>query len=225
MTPHDLNVEKDFLFFGGTTAAGNGDEQEANYTYVLPSINVTIDVDLTQKLMRSMAANATMLSSPSDEAHLIWGSVVPILFLPSSSSLRFVFVSLPGRRLVNNAVDMVPELLRVGQSFLQVLESSSSSRVGLLISGDLSHRHLCDGPYGCDPSADKFDNAVAKWFQNTAGSIDPFVKLAKDALSCGFSGLVIMSSVFKLLPMQLAYMSGPFHPSYYGMIAATFNRV
>ena len=161
---------------------------------------------------------------------LNWGEIVPLLLLPttnphasatttsisssSSSKILPLIWTFPYRRY-NHSVEMVPELLQVGADIMDWAQRRPE-RIAILVSGDLSHTHQSDGPYGYSAASGLYDNAIGRWAggndnnnNNSTregsrhGSWDPcqpeataaLLKRAKelqpDAKSCGFTGYVM----------------------------------
>ena len=129
---------------------------------------------------------------------------------------------------------MTDEMLRVGAALGRELELLAL-RVAVVISADLAHTHLASGPYGYSAAAEPFDKAVGSWAATLADA--PLLvnarTLAADALSCGYTGLVMLHGLFTrskiFAPDKWRPMArGPFalaHPTYYGMLVAGFDRV
>lgn len=224
ITPHDLADGVRFAAPINGYGEGSGTETEGNYTYTTPVFRFPLNAPLARTLLEALP-NTTFVSSPADnDAYpLLWGSIVPAIFLQPAS---LVVISVPSRRLVNNAVPMVPELQALGTAMGRILESVAQ-RVVVAISCDLAHTHLCSGPYGCNPAADVFDSLVAKWLRQpseTAVLVEQAAAVAPKALSCGFAGLVILSSMLRERNVTAPEtMVGPYHPGYYGMVVASFK--
>ena len=228
VTPHDLADSHNFLVFGGDAAGGNGDESEANYSYTMPPLALPLDVDLGAAVAAAVA-NCSVLSSPgAGGVPLLWGSVVPLYFLlaGANANASAVILSVPSRRLTDNAVPMTAELLRVGQALARVA-AASPKRIGLVISGDLAHTYLPGGPYGWSPDAHPFDDAVALWLWGgaNAGHMETLKKLAPSALSCAYAGLAVLAGVSGTIRLALKSLFGPVAPGYYGMLVAQFSPV
>jgi aromatic ring-opening dioxygenase LigB subunit len=83
-----------------------------------------------------------------------------------------------------------------------------------------------DGPYGFDDAAAPFDAAIGAWTR--MGDRDALVEVGKGlvqrALSCGFTGLVMLQGLLESSNHDWVrnLHAGPFHPSYYGMMVASF---
>ena len=88
-----------------------------------------------------------------------------------SQHARVVILSQPSRRY-DNDVGMIPELLQLGTFFahflyhiiymcageeLYTILQALSERVVVVISGDLAHTHLPDGPYGYSNASEPYD--------------------------------------------------------------------
>ena len=128
---------------------------------------------------------------------------------------------------------MTDELLALGAALGEQLEAMPQ-RVAVLVSSDLAHTHLASGPYGYSASAEPFDEAIGAWASTLADAplLESARSLVADALSCGYTGLVMLHG---LLTRSVAFgrdrwrpmRAGPFalaHPTYYGMLVAGFER-
>ena len=139
--------------------------------------------------------------------------------------------SMPTRRYVQSGAPMTDELLQLGADLGDVLEAMPQ-RVAVLISSDLAHTHLASGPYGYSEAAVPFDLAIGQWGSTLEDRplLDTAKSLVASALSCGYTGLVMLhgmltrSKMAKDNPWQ-PMKGGPFaleHPTYYGMMVAGF---
>lgn len=150
-----------------------------------------------------------------------------------------VIISLPNRRYKEGS-SMVDEMLQLGSDLRHFIETSTSlkdRRIAILVSADLAHTHQASGPYGYSPAAQPFDNACAQWARSLDGPplLEEGRKLLDKALSCGYLGLVILHGALVLFASkeckdakasdawdcQLHSIS---HPSYYGMMVASYSR-
>ena len=53
---------------------------------------------------------------------------------------------------------MISELLELGTNMYNLLDNATE-KVAVIISGDLAHTHLSDGPYGYSNASEPFDQA------------------------------------------------------------------
>ncbi len=69
-------------------------------------------------------------------------------------------------------------------------------RFAVVISGDMSHTHRSDGPYGYADESSAFDAAVGRWAADpchqAASLLEEARYLQPKALSCGFTGMVLL---------------------------------
>jgi aromatic ring-opening dioxygenase LigB subunit len=196
--------------------------------------------------------------SYNDEAPmpLNWGEIIPLLLLPgvrnmgsNSSGFHYHCASCPKPliwtfpyRRYDHAPDMVPELLQMGAIIMEWAEARPE-KIGMIVSGDLSHTHLASGPYGYSNASGPYDEAIGRW----AGHDDPCDEQSEEALlgrartlqpdakSCGFTGYVLWHGMMCHHPTEHDNNHGRrrFHSrvfvnrnvTYYGMIAASFEPI
>ncbi len=146
------------------------------------------------------------------------GMIVPLYYLdqvyPAS---RYDAVSIGGSALdANTLVEFGAQIAAVAHEM--------DKRTVLLVSGDLSHKLLEEGPYGFDPAGPAFDQEFVRIV--TSGKVDEFAALDADmceqAAECGLSGFVMMAGALhaSLEQSGLAFTSelisyeGPFGVGY-----------
>ena len=158
---------------------------------------------------------------------LRWGEVVPLIFAKATlNKTKVLIISQPSRRY-NDSVTMIPELQQLGQHLHEVLANLQLKTV-VIISADLAHTHDKSGPYGFSWAAEPFDQACGQWV-TSLDSNKLLVKAASivdKALSCGFTGLVMLDGLMKSAntPWK-SQLHVNLHPSYYGMMVASFLPV
>jgi len=128
---------------------------------------------------------------------------------------------------------MVPELVATGAAIREWMEQINL-RIGVIISGDMSHTHQTSGPYGYSNASGPFDAAVGHWAQNPCQHESSLMKKARSlqdhAMSCGFTGLVLLHGMLcgsdgsspKFDPLSVDQVYVNLNATYYGMLAATF---
>ena len=254
IAPHAIALTTDFAIYESSLLAGAaavGGDLHNSSTPLVPFFAAAAGAPafataLAANLSASAAgANVSGLLAFGDAVpgQLQWSEVIPLSLLsaalngsspsPSSTSLSssrpgLVVWAQPQRRLVC-ASCMVPELLALGGA-LAAFADDSVQRVLLLVSADLSHVH----PAGVNPYppngavAAAFDAAVGEW----AAALDrdklivEAAALADDALSCGFTGMVLLEAALRAsrgAPWAPRLLSGPSAPTYYGMVVAVFE--
>jgi len=162
-----------------------------------------------------------------------WGEVIPLSFLNQSiiKGRQVIVWSFPTRRS-DDPVKMIPELLQLGADLFDLIDSFTEN-VAVVISSDLAHTHQASGPYGYSPAAEPFDQACGAWAATVKGAYITVeaASLVNEALSCGYTGLVMLNGVLE----RAAEIAGKTvddywdqtmlynaHPTYYGMMVASF---
>lgn len=250
-TPHGLELDNNFLIYKNANESGSADVGQDLHNSSFPGFLVNLSIrtneavadELTSFLNLKRSRNVSGLVGFADSLPLTisWGEILPIEYLRKAATtarLRalpdFILMGQPLRRY-NHSVEMVSELLELGAALWDFFEHKVDTqlRVFLVISADLAHTHFfpaCD-PYGYCPCAEPFDQAVGRW----AATMDREMLLrnatkqqALGALSCGYTGLVMLQGVFDAAIADGArwtsLMQANYHPTYYGMMAANFSR-
>ena len=153
-TPHGLALEKSFGIYKNETASGTA---EWNDGYKEFAVSLKLRPKLASNLLdylkrKNNDVQGITSYTASAPIPLRWGEVVPTWFLKNIEA-DYVILTQPSRR-INQALDMIPELEKLGQdigSYLQGLPE----RVFVLISADMAHTYQEDGPYGIHPSAQR----------------------------------------------------------------------
>jgi len=123
---------------------------------------------------------------------------------------------------------MIPELLTIGNTLYEYFQAIPE-RVMIVISSDLAHTHQADGPYGYNNASGPFDRACGRWanFMDRNALLVDAANLVNKALSCGFTGLVVMQGILDRAKSKgkewESNLLANFHPTYYGMMVAKFN--
>jgi len=249
IAPHAIALTADFAIYESSALAGaasvGGDLHNASVPLVpffaaaagAPAFATALAVNLSAA---AAGANVSGLLAFGDAVpgQLQWSEVIPLSLLAAAlngSSARsasrpgLVVWAQPQRRLAC-ASCMVPELLALGAA-LAAFADDRAERVLLLVSADLSHVHpAAVNPYPPDGAvASAFDAAVGAW----AAALDrdklvvEAAALADKALSCGFTGLVLLEAALRAsrgAPWAPRLLAGPVAPTYYGMAVAVFEE-
>ena len=249
-TPHGISLANDFGVYMGDAAAGSAwiGKDLMDRTEVTPyrtELNISLDRSASEKILSYLSdENVTEINSiQSSVVPLYWGEVIPLSFVDVVNSeapsmmkrgrlLNHVVWSHPLRRF-NQSTTMVTELLRVGRRLAKLLESLNE-RVVVLVSGDLSHTHRDDGPYGYSSASADFDLAVAEWADdpccNQYALLQKARRLQQRALSCGFVGLVMAHGMLGCQSTcchRSQFVSRLWawgNVTYYGMMVASLTR-
>jgi len=161
-----------------------------------PEVSIQVDVDRELSLAVLHAARArgvAMLPLDPGEAasrgvplELDHALMVPLYYL------RQAGVQVP---VVVLSISWLPEAdhLRLGEALGEVLRASPH-RVGVLASGDLSHRLLDSGPYGFDEMGSVFDRQILECLKNAdaPGILALPEDLVERAGQCGIRPILTM---------------------------------
>ena len=208
-TPHGVALSNDFAIYLDATASGSasigGDAWHANASrqVELPSILLAPELS-TELLMDWLSGNnvaGVQVSADADnDAILRWAEVIPLLLLgPPRAYRRHLILSHPLRRY-EHGPEMTRELLDLGSVLFEWMESRPE-RFAVMVSGDLSHTHRADGPYGYSHASESFDRAIYTWASNPCRSeyADELLTTSRDlqphALSCGYTGFVLLHGI------------------------------
>lgn len=236
-TPHGLELRSDFLVYLNTHLAGAsplGDVPHHAGPQTVP-MNLTTDTRLANTLLDRLTAEGLNVEgllgfSDSEPLPISWGEILPMTYLAPrnfSALPPVVVMGMPTRRF-NHSAEMVGELITLGNAVGAFLEDRPE-RVAWVVSADLAHTHLASGPYGFCPCAQPFDEAVQRWAArgDSAALLVNATKYQKlGAASCGFTGLVALEGMLHNQGRDrwLSESLANYHPTYYGMLVATFRR-
>jgi len=157
----------------------------------------------------------------------------------STSQRRHLILSHPLRRYTASP-DMVPELVQLGRLLRRWLDARPE-KITVVISGDMSHTHRADGPYGYSDQSAVFDQAVGVWAadpcRQAAALLGHARSLQPQALSCGFTGMVMLHGILcsnddntaatahgAVLEWD-AHVWANRNVTYYGMMVASYERI
>ena len=233
-TPHGLELETDFVFYMNRNESGHAvlgeDLHNASFPTYDVYMNASVDTGLTDTLLRRLHRSTVPVQglkgfAGSMTLPISWGEIIPLSFLSERLRENLILIGQPLRRY-NHSVAMIPELLDLGRVLYEELEKDPRT-FAVLISSDLAHTHLASGPYGYCPCAEPFDRDVNRWAETQNADallVDAARQQQLGAMSCGFTGLVMLQGLLAQAKFTSKSLAN-FHPTYYGMMVATFTRV
>jgi len=241
VTPHGIALTDDFGIYVGKTASGYADIgidlHEKNNTYRVNLPTIPLDPEMALDLISNLEqSNVTGIKTSADDSQdtpLQWAEVIPLLFVNTTNvRRRHLIWSQPLRRYgTKEGTDLVGELLRLGRKLFVWMEKRPE-RMAVLISADLSHTHRTDGPYGYSATSQPFDDSIHSWItspcQNANFLLHRATNLQPQALSCGYTGMVLLHGILCGRRNTVKWDSHVFmnhNVTYYGMMAALIKRV
>jgi aromatic ring-opening dioxygenase LigB subunit len=239
-TPHGIADLNSFLFYLNDRGYGSGGTDNCNCPPCCYNISVALDFELSSKLvsrLKELTSNVSGISGFGEPGNgalpfpLAWGEVIPLYFSLGLTKLhqttKVIILSQPDRRY-NHSISMIDELLQLGTNIHDILENSNET-VAVIISGDLAHTHLPNGPYGYSNASEPFDEACGKWASTLDGTyiINDAAMYVDKALSCGYTGFVMLQGMLSVRypGYWIPHLYANYHPSYYGMMVASFLPV
>jgi len=225
-SPHSISLSNDFGIYLNESGSGSA---EWNDDYKNYKVKVEIDQEIANELLDYLSEKETAINgiasfTPSVDAPFRWGEAVPLWFLRNlSTKPKYVILSQPLRRH-DQAKDMIPETITLGND-LRLYFESIEKRIVILVSADLGHTHKEDGPYGFNEAAESFDELIEQWASTLDEKILTKKVLSKidQALCCGYIGFVLLQGMIQnkgFTPNVLIRET----PSYYGMMIATYLK-
>lgn len=174
------------------------------------SMKFANDIDLAlgiKNISDSKGVPAEMLGKGIALDH---GSMVPLYFLTKHvSDMMIVPVSF-------SELDYGKHL-EFGKAIFEAIENTDR-KVGLVASGDLSHRLTPDAPAGYSPAGKKFDSIIVELLE--AGNADEVLRidsnLIEEAGECGLRSIIIALGALSSLDSKFKKLSyeGPFGVGY-----------
>ncbi|ACB83836.1 class III extradiol dioxygenase subunit B-like domain-containing protein [Natranaerobius thermophilus] len=183
-----------------------------------PVIELTVDQDLNE-MINQTADNQnidvnwiTKNSLKFSEELLDHGSYVPLYYALKN------LTSTPRIVVINPGFVTIDALWQFGEA-LQSQLADTKKDIGLIISGDLSHRLTQGAPAGYHPEAYKFDQEIKDIIEQ--GPLSRLKKLSSQLLStageCGYRPLILGSGMLDNLNLsdkQVLSYEGPFGVGY-----------
>jgi aromatic ring-opening dioxygenase LigB subunit len=252
-TPHGMALDSAVGIYKHATIEGTAAWAGAWEDYTVSGEGDADAADSLVEYVRAQDFDAAPVSGPGMYAPLRWGEAVPLWFLQQAGALaaggsKVLIISWPTCRL--QARDFTP----VAQTFGTLLAEWASAlpkRVAILASCDMSHAHPTpDGAlsiytspmYPADQAtpelAASFDTAVVNWATKLGdGQVAEAGKellsnfpIVDEAKACGWSGFLTVQAA---MAAEAAVgggrswgglMQGYSHPTYFGMMCASFSR-
>jgi len=216
LTPHGYNLEEDLVIYNHKQFQGSIFKLEDSVVYgeAISQLEITGNTELNQKILQQTSELPIKVLThgyPDYPMTLNWGEVVPLLYLQPLGKKRHSILCYPRTR--HSDLDQVIAYNTKLAKFLQDLDEN----VLLVISGDLSHTHQEDGPYGYHQISKPFDSMVNNWAQaGEDAQMDELLDMQPNALACGMAGMNLIHQLRKLGNYELV-ASRYAVPTYFGM--------
>lgn len=144
------------------------------------------------------------------DAHLDYGSGVPLTLIPPSTSAPAVVV-------VSPTLGSAKSQFEFGQTIKEAV-MKTNRRIGVICSGDFSHRLSSDTPYGFSKFGKEFDDSMMT--NLASGNASPILQMSgevvEEAHACGYGAACLLMGILDRVdckPEVLSYES-PFGVGY-----------
>ncbi len=190
----------------------------ANFGYPEIEMQARLDGQLSREIEQSLARENIPFRRLEKEdcrryrisPELDHGVLVPLYFL-QEQELDIDLIP------INIGLLPYGQLMEAGQVLQQVL-ADSSRRIGIIASGDLSHRLIPSAPAGYNPRGQEFDEQVMQIIEE--GQLEKLKDLDKDLINkageCALRPLLILAGILSEQDFSSAVLSyeGPFGVGY-----------
>lgn len=173
------------------------------------------DRDLASSIKKTADLKKIPVEMLRNDIPLDHGTMVPLFYLTKNC---------PDLKIVPLSFSQLDygKHYEFGKAIYQAI-SSTDKNVGLIASGDLSHRLTLDAPAGYSPSGKKFDDTIVNLIED--GNVDEILRmdsrLIEEAGECGLRSIIIalgalsgVENTFELMsyegPFGVGYLVGKF---------------
>jgi len=179
-----------------------------------------------QNLIEEIKEECEKMGTPLkliEEEELDHGSLVPLYYLikESPTPLYYVVKGNPNVKVVPLTISYlsIEDHFKFGKILNKVIkEKEQKTKIGIIASGDLSHRLTSDAPAGFSPQGKKFDEEIVRLLKtrNTEGILNLDPNLVEEAGECGYRPILVLLGALDGLYWQPEILSyeGPFGVGY-----------
>ncbi len=227
ITPHGMVLDDMFTVCLFRQASGSLDGDGGDITGCYK-----IDTELSEHLWNELQSYGVPAASlvpdvgeeDNQQMPLDWGALIPLWYCTRSSKLppSIVLVTPCPSLTLEQHMDFGASAARAARTL--------GRRMVIVASSDWAHRHHEDGPYGFHPSAAELDKLVVRAVQSDClgdlAGLD--VDLISDAAIDGLWPTTMLYGALSFERDNGARYTHEFlhyeHPTYFGMLAATWSR-
>lgn len=209
ISPHAPIAANSFIINTANTVVGHF----ANFGDFDTELTFKNDLDLIKEIEKKFQVLSKLKNIPVQTRamkELDHGTLVPAYYLAKGKP-DFNLVSMSYSRL-----DLKTHF-KLGKILQQTIQQQDR-KIGIIASGDLSHRLTKDAPAGYSPQAEKFDKKLIKLLKkkdvDAILNLDP--NLVQQAGQCGYRSIIILLGALSNLEYEAEILSyqGPFGVGY-----------
>jgi aromatic ring-opening dioxygenase LigB subunit len=240
VTPHGLALEKPFGIVQNEWLRGylpyltrsNVDGDKIFQTLEVPGGSKESRLLLLFLKDQGVDCTSMIFGAKSFPFPLAWGELVPLYYLETLNNLQIpvILISIPQQRYKMN--NFFEKMHHFGSQLGEFM-GRSSNKFGLVLSGDLSHVHQDNGPYGYHSHSQIFDDAICSYLKTLSSSVlqKSIENYADTALACGLSNLIVLDELVKMSSFnsnEKIHWNNEFleyaAPTYFGMAVSMFKK-
>ncbi|MHA2249714.1 MAG: DODA-type extradiol aromatic ring-opening family dioxygenase [Candidatus Kariarchaeaceae archaeon] len=153
---------------------------------------------------------------------LAWGETVPLHYTAVNKQIMNLVISIPRSRF-SKIHEMQKHLETISSIFHDYVQINDQ-KISIIISGDLSHVHKNENPYGYHQSGEKYDKIVQSWcLDPSREKLLELLNLQETALSCGMAGISILQYLLEKDQFHNTYLHYKV-PTYFGMAVSKWVK-
>ncbi|MBD3300584.1 MAG: extradiol ring-cleavage dioxygenase [Candidatus Moranbacteria bacterium] len=204
ISPHGPTSHDVFLINNNSKLAGNFDQ----FGFALDLV-FRNDLSLVNQIQKNSQKSEFKVSFHQSE--LDYGALVPLYFL--ARDLKYEIVSASFSLLAYK------KHFEYGK-FLGSLFESYAKKIGVVASGDLSHRLTLDAPAGYSVKGSEFDETLIEYLktQDIDSILNMSDNLIREAGECGFRSILILLGILESQKLEYKFdllsYEGPFGVGY-----------
>ncbi|MHA2503084.1 MAG: DODA-type extradiol aromatic ring-opening family dioxygenase [Candidatus Kariarchaeaceae archaeon] len=226
LTPHGYNLDRTMVLYNHTEFEGSLFKLENSVVHgeFLERFEFHGSTEMIAAIQQAAESADLPLEVlthgyPAYPLQLNWGTAVPLYYFKQHApDIQVTILCYPRSR--HSDLDGIAS---INSKLMSVLDSLEDE-VMLLISGDLSHVHREDGPYGYHDSGVPFDTLIMDWVESGLNDqMDRILQMQPTALACGMSGLQLIHQLREKgdFPLRTSFYKVP---TYFGMAGAHWSR-
>ncbi len=206
ITPHNIMLENQVLLIGADEFYGDLSQFGA------AEVNIVLKGDLTLYKMFEKEVNLPYVRFLSKKEHLLdHAAIVPLYYILKPYSPT----NYPKLVLITPGFIENPKLISFGKYIRKIIETADYN-IGVIVSGDLSHRLKWGAPAGYSPKGKIFDEIFVEAVK--ANDPQPLLRLDEtfiaEAGECGLKPAMIMFGITENMQPHFLSYEGPFGVGY-----------
>lgn len=221
ITPHGLRLDNAISIVTTDYTSGvleeNGGKIEAKFDCDRPLAERILQ-EARSSGLPVVGALFGALEGPASKLELDWGALIPLWFMGARWDHKPKIVLVGPCRAIP-----LTDLVTLGQIIARMAEQSGR-KVALIASADQAHAHSAEGPYGFDPAAALYDEAIQGIIRSgdLGRLLDLDPELIEAAKPDSLWQMLVLHGASIEVPMQGKLLSYQL-PTYFGMLCASYD--